>query len=342
MGEPDSAAAVSLQDKVAFLRRTDSYPDQPARVEAIETHMSWVFLTDHHAYKLKKPIRRTFLDFSSLDGRRRDCEEEVRLNRRLAPEVYLGTLALTESAHGRLQLGGEGQAVDWLVHMRRLPRERMLDAMIAGGQWRAQDIDSLGRLLLEFFRAATPLPFDGPDFLQRFRHDIEANWHDLSAPRYHLPPDTVDPAFRAQLRFLDEHADRLGARGSRVVEGHGDLRPEHICLTEPPVVIDCLEFNPAFRTLDPLDELAFLAMECERLGAAGIGERLVRAYRDASADRATDAVIAFYKVYRACLRAKIAIWHLDDPEIDDHAHWRARTAAYLTLAAQQLPRLAAT
>lgn len=111
---------VTLDAKVAFLGTPEAYPDRPAHVEAIETHMSWVFLTDRYAYKLKKPVHRSFLDFSTIDARHRNCMEEVRLNRRLAPRIYLGVVPLTIDPAGRMHLNGDGPPIDWLVHMVRL------------------------------------------------------------------------------------------------------------------------------------------------------------------------------------------------------------------------------
>ena len=119
-----------LSEKVAFLRRPEAYASRPPSVELKETHMSWLFLTDRYVWKLKKPVRYDYLDFSTVEARKADCELEVKLNRRLAPDVYLGVVSLVSDPHGRMQLGGEGQVVDWLVMMRRLPVDRMLDAAI--------------------------------------------------------------------------------------------------------------------------------------------------------------------------------------------------------------------
>ena len=122
------------------------------------------------------------------------------------------------------------------------------------------------------------------------------------------------------------------AQQARLVEGHGDLRPEHICLIAEPVVIDCLEFNRDLRILDPLDELAYLALECERLGAPALGARVLNYYIDVSGDRSEADLMRFYTVYRACLRATLAIWHTDDDTVDDHDKWRTRARDYLELA----------
>ena len=119
-----------IAEKVAFLCRPEAYASRPTRVELKETHMSCLFLTDRHVWKLKKPARYDYLDFSTVEARKADCELEVELNRRLAPDVYLGVVPLVSDPHGRMHIGGEGRIIDWLVVMRRLPEDRMLDAAI--------------------------------------------------------------------------------------------------------------------------------------------------------------------------------------------------------------------
>lgn len=120
--------SMDLQAKVACLSRPEIYPERPAAVEVVQTHMSFVFLTGSYAYKLKKPVRYHFLDFSTLEARYRDCQEEVRLNRRLARDVYLGVVPLTLAPQGGLRLGGDGEPVEWLVQMRQLPKRLMLES----------------------------------------------------------------------------------------------------------------------------------------------------------------------------------------------------------------------
>ncbi|HSK39559.1 MAG TPA: hypothetical protein VK943_07310, partial [Arenibaculum sp.] len=139
MDSSETGDDVPLTAKVAFLRRATSYPDRPARVDVVETHMSWVFLTDRHVYKLKKPARSPVLDFSTVDAREANCEAEIRLNRRLAPRVYLGVVPLVVLDGGTLALAGPGRPVDWLVRMLRLPMRHRLDGPIgecANGQFR--------------------------------------------------------------------------------------------------------------------------------------------------------------------------------------------------------------
>jgi aminoglycoside phosphotransferase family enzyme len=323
----------TTQDTVDFLSRCDAYPERPGAVERVETHMSWVFLTDRHAYKLKKPVRWDSLDFSTPALRKRDCEEELRLNRRLAPDVYLGVVPLTQDTRGKLALGGGGVPVDWLVHMRRLPGARMLDWMIATGVEEA-DVRPAALLLARFFAQAPAIESSGAAYRERLAEGTRGDERELCRREFALPADRVRSLATAQLAFVEKRAalfdDRV--RDGRIVEGHGDLRPEHVCLAEPPSIIDCLEFSPALRALDPADELAFLALECERLGRPVVGRWFFDAYLEVTKDAPPAELVAFHRRYRALRRAKIAIWHLQTPDAHDTARWRTRALAYLDLA----------
>ena len=329
-----------IEEKVAFLRQPDVYPDRPERIDVVETHMSWVFLTERLAYKLKKPVRYDFLDFSTLEARHKNCEREVRLNRRLAGDVYLGTVPLTIQGGDDLQLGGEGRVVDWLVQMRRLPADRMLDAAIHEKTVDAEDVRKLSQVLADFYRLSLPLPISPAEYRRRFEEDIQSNLIELSQTRYALPKAQVDRLAAAQGQFLTEQGGLLEqrARDGRIIDAHGDLRPQHIFLTPAPVIIDCLEFNRQFRILDPVDELAYLAMECERLGASATGDQVLCHYSNATGDTCPTELIEFYKSFRACLRAKIAVWHIVDHHVRDHQRWLRLARTYLDLAERYLRR----
>lgn len=332
---------VTLADKVAFLKRQEIYPDHPGSVDVVETHMSWVFLTDRHVYKLKKPVRYDFLDFSTCEARRRHCEAEIRLNRRLAADVYLGTISLTLDSGEGLQLGGSGQVVDWLVHMRRLPRQRMLDQVIAERSLTKAEVRSVATQLSLFYKHQPPVEIEAAAYGDRFRSDIEATHDDLSDAKYQLPEGLIKIASKAQTDFLEDRAglfdDRV--RQGRLIEAHGDLRAEHICLESKPVIIDCLEFNRDFRILDPADELAFLALDCERLGAPWIRDLLFTTYNEVTGDIPVNALCDFYTSYRACLRAKIAVWHLKEPDVRDVRKWRRLGRQLLEIGAHYAQRL---
>lgn len=327
---------IGISTKVAFLGRPSVYADHPARVEIIQTHMSWVFLTDRFVYKLKKPVKLDFLDFSTLEQRHLNCLEELRLNRRLARDIYLDVVPLTVGDSGQLELGGEGEPVDWLVKMRRLPRECMLDNAIARRQVDESQVRRVARVLADFYRQAKVVSLTTDEYIRQFEQDIQANDKALSEPGYSLPGKQISMISKALQRYLSRERGIFDARikAQRIVEAHGDLRPEHICLADPPVFIDCLEFNRRFRCLDTADELAFLAMECEHAGAPLIGPVLFETYRQYSGDDPPHLLVCFYKAYRAQMRAKLSIRHLGSCDYGDTDKWVQRTKAYLQLAAR--------
>jgi aminoglycoside phosphotransferase family enzyme len=326
--EQDHASA-----KVGFLSHICAYPQAVRRVEVIETHFSWVFLTDTHAYKMKKPVRQASMDYRTITGRKRGCRTEVRLNRRLAPAVYLGVTPLARKGDGQLVLGGRGRVVDWLVTMRRLPAARMLDEVTAREGMTAAELRALISLLGDFFARARPRPRSARSYLEHLRTRTLGNGRELLLPEFQLPERKGQALIGAQLGFIHLHAQGLGARSRHLVEGHGDLRPEHVylgSLTEGPAVIDCLEFDADLRRLDPIEEVASLAMECMKLGAAALARQLLNGMRAEMQDYASDALVHFYMSQRAATRAKMAAWHLRDPELAPRfEHWRARADGYL-------------
>lgn len=323
-----------LRAKVAWLSQPASYPGKTSTVEVVQTHMSCVFLTDLHAWKLKKPVRYEFLDFSTPQARRVDCEAELRLNRRLAASVYLDVVPLVAAPDGRFALGGAGEAIDWLVKMRRLPRRLMLDRAIGDGAVTREDVQRFVIALSDFFRQAPRAGFAPEEYRDRFERGMEETFAQLSARDYGLPRSLVHAARAALIAAMDEARSGLVRRAMEdaIIEGHGDLRPEHICLEEPPVFIDCLEFNRDFRLLDPVDELAGLAMECEYAGAGWVGRLALDLYQGQAAPRCAAEVVRFYQAYRAAIRAKLCAWHLrDHPDPADQGKWTGRARRYLEL-----------
>jgi len=337
---PAAEAEPDLRAKVAWLRDPQAYPEPPARIESVETHMSWVFLTERHAYKMKKPVRYEYLDFSTLEAREKNCREELRLNRRLAPDVYLGVTALAVDAHGQARVEGGGRVVEWLVKMRRLPAGCMLDAVVRQHALEREDVRAVAALLAGFYSESPPVPVSAQEYRQDYERKIEINRDVLAAHADGLPGGLVAAVHADQLLYIrnsPEAFDRR-VREGRIVEGHGDLRPEHICLEGPPVIFDRLEFNRQFRIVDAADELASLAMECERLGVPWVGEGLFDVYADITGDRPPSALVRFYMTYRACLRARLAILHTRELERAGWPKWETLTADYLRLAGEIVNR----
>jgi aminoglycoside phosphotransferase family enzyme len=339
-----SRAAI-LAEKVAFLADPRHYRRRPRTVETIETHFAWVFLVGQRAYKLKKPLRQTPIDYSTLARRERACRAELELNRRLAPGIYLRVIPLGRNAAGALTRAAGAKVVDWLVQMVRLPGERMLDRAILAGTVAPRDLGRLMSRLAAFFRRARRRPMSDRDYLTRLRQQILSNAHELRATDLALDRSLVDEVIQSQLTFISRHVQVLAGRGAHLLDGHGDLRPEHVFLGTRGTgtcVIDCLEFDPDLRHLDSAEEIAFLALECERLGANRVAGDLIARYICATGDSVPQPVTHFYMSRRAAVRAQIAAWHLRDAAFAGESRkWRARAHSYLADALRHVRRACA-
>lgn len=327
----------TLADKVAFLRDPASYPGGASAVESIETHFAWIFLTQMQAYKLKKPVRHEQMDYRTLAARERGCREEVRLNRRLAPSVYEDVVPLSER-NGALVLGSGERVHDWLVKMKRLPAPRMLDHALRLGELRHEDLERVALTLVRFFGQAAPATLEGTAYVAKSRMQVRADRAAIRTYGARLPQDQAAEVERLQLDFIARANTVLAERGAEVVEGHGDLRAEHVYLGPPVAVIDCLEFDRTLRLLDPAEELALLSLEIEQLGFADLAEDLLARFQALSVRPVPRGVVHFYASRRATIRAKLAAWHLDDPQFPDPRPWIARTESSLTAAAGHAER----
>jgi len=341
-GLPASGVQPTLDEKVGFLSRTASYGLAAGEVTRRETHMSWVFLVGERAYKLKKPVRFSYLDFSTLAQREAACRAELRLNRALAPDVYLDVVPLIDSGQG-LAIGGAGTAVDWLVLMRRLDERDTLEQRIADGRVELAQLDDLAATLARFYRSATPVFLSAAVQLAEWKRSLDYNRRVLLDPRFDIPAGLVRNIDRVQRRFLAERGELIAGRirRRRIVEGHGDLRPEHIWLNDSIRIIDRLEFNLRLRVVDPFDEVAFLSLECERLGAPWVGASIERRMKRLLRDGPVEELFTFYRCHRATLRARLAIAHLLEEHPRTPEKWPRLAAAYLKLAAASARKLEA-
>lgn len=340
-----------------FLRMPGSYPDASTSVEVRETHISVVYLTRRFAYKLKKPLRFDFLDYSTIEKRRLACEAECDLNRRLAPGVYQAVVPICRDACGELVLDGPGEPIDWMVKMKRLDDAASLQSHILRQATTEWELGALARLLADFYAAQAPSMVRSMEFRHTLLRHIESNRLELTN-RLVVPTRDgsefggyfesgdqcaaiIERTAAAQRRFLRLHEELFDDRvcDGRIVDGHGDLRPEHIYFQPEPIVIDCIEFNPEFRQNDIIDELAFFAMECDRLNADAIGDQVLRAYGELSGDCPSAQLVDFYRCYRACVRAKVAAIRAEQANGQRAARWR-ESAQYLELARRYSESLA--
>ena len=300
-----------MKPMIASLLRPEAYPHPTGTIALLETHISWVLLSGPYAYKIKKPVSLGFVDFSTLERRRHFCQEELRLNQRLAADLYLDLVEI----HGppeRAHLGGSGPVIEVAVRMRRFDQAGLLPEALATGAVTGDQLEAYAERLALFHDAAAVAPLGGPygtpeaviapavanlEVLERLHPELGAStlarWTEREA-------DRLQPLF----------ADRL-AKG-RVREGHGDLHLGNLVLHQGGVVgFDCLEFNPALRWIDALSDVAFLAMDLEQRLEPVLAGRLLNRWLSTSGDYAGLATWRWYVTYRALVRAKVLALRLE-------------------------------
>ncbi|HTU31695.1 MAG TPA: AAA family ATPase, partial [Solirubrobacteraceae bacterium] len=302
---------VSLIDRIrAALARPDTYSHHPASVEIRETHISWLFLAGERVYKLKKPLVLDFLDYGSAERRREMCREEVRLNRRLATDLYLGVRGVSVTEEGaELTAEDDPRAVEFVVEMCRYDERDTLAALLERGELRAEDVAAVGRVLAAFHATARRAPAERAPVLAAERR-FDQNLHELLADvEQRGEIERIQSLERFAHAFITAHAATFEERAAEgwIRDGHGDLRAEHVLVGPIVRVVDCVEFDRSLRELDVADDLAFLVFDLAARGGERFAEVLVRAYRDAGGDPGDDRLIAFYATYRALVRAKVAL-----------------------------------
>jgi uncharacterized protein len=330
--------AVDLKARMGELLRADAFTHPATNLRLIETHISWVILAGAYAYKIRKPINFGFLDFSSLDNRRSDCEAEIRLNRRLCAHLYLGLVYVVER-DGRLAIGGPGRQIEPAVWMRRLPDSGMLPAILERQAADEHLVQRIAARLAEFHVVATTGPgVDEHGSIATIRANWCENFAQTTACNQRLLPDTHREAIRAYVEaFLDSSQALLERRilEHRIRDGHGDLHAGSVCAIRGRLYLfDCVEFSERFRCADVAAEVAFLAMDLDHLGRADLGHAFVDAYVRQSGDVELRLLLDFYKCYRAFVRGKVLAFRLNEPGLDPGESERVaqQARAYFELA----------
>jgi aminoglycoside phosphotransferase family enzyme/predicted kinase len=304
------------------LLRPDAYPPEAGAeggVRRINTHISHVFLTDARVFKLRRPVRLSFVDFSSAEERLADCLREVRLNRRLAPDLYLGIAPVLRDGDrvrvGPLSEEPAGEALEHGVVMRRLAEGRDLRSMLERGEASARHVDRIAARMSAFHAdhsLGAPAPVASEEWLARTTGPARANFDAVAeAPASLVPPSSVEEIRRLAAAFVESHRDDFERRraNGRVVDGHGDLHTEHVWFetdASEPIMVDCLEFRDDFRRIDAASDVAFLAMDLAYRGRRDLGDRFLRRYARDSGDYHLFAVVDYFLSYRALVRAKVA------------------------------------
>ena len=298
-----------IPEQINELILRGKFPENYSQPDLVETHISWVILADHFVYKIKKPVCYSFLDFSTLEKRRYYCEREVELNKRLADDIYLDVQPV-RNISGSIIIGGEdGEVIDYAVRMRKIDRERQMDALLLNNKVTTSDIQKLAEKIAAFHKNA--IIIYQKDFL-----DVQNMFNDLVKEKDYLKENSdsdnsniISRAIDLSNAFIEKNkallANRLEAGFFR--DCHGDLHSRNIFLL-PPQPFDCLEFNDDYRQIDVLNEVAFLCMDLDAFDRKDLSDLFIKFYNNLFPSMKTDddhRLFIYYKSYRANIRAKV-------------------------------------
>jgi aminoglycoside phosphotransferase family enzyme len=280
--------------------------------------MSFIFLTGEYVYKIKKPVNLGYLDYTTLRKRHFFCRQELELNRRLCPHAYLAVVPIVEDK-GEVRIEGQGKAIEYAVKMKQLPRDRMMDVLLAQGQVTPEMIARVAKKLVDFHqKAETDKKIATFGELDIIRQNTDENFAQtekyigltIFRAKYERIKDYTDDFIKSNASLFEKRV-----KEGRIRDCHGDLHAAHVCFTENICIYDCIEFNDRFRYSDVASEVAFLAMDLDRYQQVGLSRHLVNAYVELSRDEELRKLLNFYKCYRAYVRGKVESFKLDDPLI---------------------------
>jgi uncharacterized protein len=342
----------SFSQLVSAMSRRDFYPHLPEVVETRQTHISCVFLTGPYVYKIKKPVRLPFVDYSTLARRRHFCHEEIRLNRRLAPGIYLEVVPIIKREKSFLLAEGlfanHDSAIEYAVKMKRLSDERLLSTCVQSDSVRSDDIRTVAKTVARFHAGASTEKAGKFGSAEAIGARVRANFQETEP----FINRTISRSLFEKIRlyseeFLRENHDGLRARvmQKRVREGHGDLRAEHVCLLKEPIIFDCIEFDEGLRYGDNAAEIGFLSMDLDYLAASRLSRKLEETYAAEANDEEIFSLLPFYKCYRAYVRGKVASLKSQEEEVAETEKSKAAIEAqrYFCLSSRytrrNIPRL---
>ncbi|GBE14533.1 shikimate kinase [bacterium BMS3Abin14] len=308
------------------LSRPEAFPETTRDIRVVQTHISVIFITENRVYKVKKPVDFGFLDFTTPEKRLRFCTEEVELNRRLSPDLYLGVLPVTEEGD-LLRFGGSGPALDYAVLMNRLQEDRLLPILLEKHEVTPEMIERVAAKVARFHLQAATSPeitrIGGSDAIHT---NTEENFEQIQPYIGHtLSQATFDLLADFTRTFRDVNRELFLRRESEgwIRDGHGDLHTQHICLTGDIQIYDCIEFNRRFRYSDVLCDAAFLAMDLRMKGRKDLADLYTRKYLEFTGQGGTEALYNFYACYRAVVRGKVEGFRSRDPDVNEKEAQRA-------------------
>lgn len=302
------------QKLIAALKNPALYAHPVEDIRVIETHISWVILTGTYAYKMKKPVDFGFLNFTELSARKHFCEQELLLNQRMAPELYLQVLPITGSQDNPI-IGGEGEPIEYLIQMREFPQTQLMAEVQARGELTNAHIDALAERIAGFHLSTQPIPAEHPlNTAEAIVAPMRQNFEQIRP----LLTESADLSqLEALLNWTETSIERLyplleqRCRDGLIRECHGDLHLGNAAIINNQVVLfDCIEFNEPFRMIDIASDAAFLAMDLEDRGLKCQSRRFLNGWLERTGDYAALELINLYKAYRALVRAKVNLFRL--------------------------------
>jgi aminoglycoside phosphotransferase family enzyme/predicted kinase len=320
---------------VQALLKPEIYPHSPKKVEMVQTQMSFLFLTGDYVYKVKKPVDLGYLDYTTLKNRHFFCQQEIELNRRLCPDMYLEVVPIV-SNRGQIRLGVEGEIIEYAVKMKQLPAERMMDKLLPQDKVTEKMLEKIAEKLAAFHDKARTSPeisaYGNLDAItintkENFSQTEKYMGISISEPRYHRIKDYTNNFLKSNKPLFQK---RIAS--GRIRDCHGDLHAAHVCISNGIYIYDCIEFNDRFRYGDVASEIAFLAMDLDRYQRADLSRTFVNAYVRLSSDKELLKLLNFYKCYRAYVRGKVTSFMLDDPYIADKEAVLVTAQGYFDLA----------
>jgi len=309
-----------MQDQkqiVEAMLKPETYSQDPGKIELIQTHISFVFLTKDYVYKVKKAVNFGFLDFSTLDKRRLFCKKELELNRRLCPEIYLEVVPIKKSSI--IKVAGEGETIEYALKMKRLPQERIMTVLLKENRVDKKTIDEIAQIVAQFHSSAQT----NPEISQFGSLKIvKTNWDENFSQTKKFINQTISQLEFQLIQtkinaFLEKNKALFESRitNNRIRDCHGDLHSGNIFITDKICIFDAIEFNDRFRYSDVAADVAFLSMDLDFQQRSDLANYFIERYLSYSKDKQLPQLLAFYKCYRAYVRGKVISFRIDDPNI---------------------------
>jgi aminoglycoside phosphotransferase family enzyme len=328
---------------VDALLTPEAYPQEAGKIELIQTHISFVFLTKNYVYKVKKAVNFGFLDFSTLEKRRVFCEKELQLNRRLCPEIYLEVVPINKS--NGIKINCSGETIEYALKMKRLPQEKIMTVLLKGNKVDKKTIDEIARIVAEFHSKAQTSPEIGEFGSLKI---VKTNWDENFVQTTKYVNQTIS---QAEFRFIQTKINNFMEKNKplfesrisekRIRDCHGDLHSGNIFITDKICIFDAIEFNDRFRYSDVAADVAFLAMDLDYQQRPDLANRFIEHYIAYSKDQQVTNLLPFYKCYRAYVRGKVISFRLDDPNIkrEEKESATKEAQAYFKIAAEYAKNL---